>query len=105
MSVMIEFNKAERNVNGNFQNTIPAVVRLAPGYGPCNCIVLRPDQDWMVPQLKERGIAYILAQEIWPQVTQTRVERERGQKLGSEKRNADRVDGFDRDDLGESPDY
>jgi hypothetical protein len=32
-------------------------------------------------------------------------ERTAAEYKSSEKRNADRVDGYDRDDLGESPDY
>jgi hypothetical protein len=40
------------------------------------------------------------------EVTETRQLRERLQTLKLDrKRTADRVDGYDRDDLGDSPDY
>ncbi len=45
----------------------------------------------------------------WLVLEQQRKERERAEKNKRKKdehdRAADRVDGFDRDDLGESPDY
>jgi len=34
-----------------------------------------------------------------------RRRREERIRLDAERRNADRIDGYDRDDLGESPDY
>ena len=31
-------------------------------------LILRPDQEWMTAQLRERKIPYIVATEIWPEI-------------------------------------
>lgn len=49
------------------------------------------------PKQDSMGLDFII---YWPDIPWSKEESEQ-----SAKRNADHVDGYDRDDLGESPDY
>lgn len=53
-------------LSGQAPNT-RAVVLDNGAAGAVAYVLLRPDQDWMAPQLRDRGVPYMLLAEAWPE--------------------------------------